>query len=266
MDFREKRRRIFQETLSILSDLPARRLLGIPEPGTAAPTTRVRLAAPAPSPPPAAPPAVRVVNEDCVRAAQRCLEEWPGCSVLLLNMASPSHPGGGVVGGAGAQEENLFRRSNYVEVLPKGLYPIPEREGLYTPAVHFFRGPEAEGYQVLQRSFAVGAIAVAALRHPQLTASGTLTDADARLTKDKIRVIFKAAVDHGHDVVVVSALGCGAFRNPPEEIARLFGEVIRNEVSSEHIKMVVFAIIEDHNSRGGGNRAPFDDVFSRRGV
>eukprot|EP00969_Alexandrium_andersonii_P134167 5934330-Alexandrium_andersonii.AAC.1 len=55
-----------------------------------------------------------------------------GYSVVVLNMASRSKPGGGVEAGHGAQEENFLRRSDLVRFLKqqsweKKFYPIPDR-------------------------------------------------------------------------------------------------------------------------------------------
>jgi uncharacterized protein (TIGR02452 family) len=50
-----------------------------------------------------------VRNADCLAVAQ---EEKD--NPLVLNMANPNTPGGGVEGGAGAQEEHLVRSSNYL--------------------------------------------------------------------------------------------------------------------------------------------------------
>eukprot|EP00969_Alexandrium_andersonii_P049554 2175084-Alexandrium_andersonii.AAC.1 len=66
-------------------------------------------------------------------------------------MANKKRPGGGVRSGAGAQEENLHRRSDAFRFLERqvqggDLYPIPAEACLVTEKVTVFRGAEAEGY------------------------------------------------------------------------------------------------------------------------
>ena len=53
---------------------------------------------------------VEVKNIDCLYAGVELKEQ--GYNPAVLNMASRRNPGGGVVTGAGAQEETLFRRTN----------------------------------------------------------------------------------------------------------------------------------------------------------
>ena len=56
------------------------------------------------------PTIVEVQNIDCLYAGTQLKEQ--GYNPAVLNMASRRNPGGGVVTGAGAQEETLFRRTN----------------------------------------------------------------------------------------------------------------------------------------------------------
>ena len=84
----------------------------------------------------------QVVNEDCLVAAMNLLEQGLDPAVLVL--ASAYNPGGGYMEGAGAQEENLCRRTSLWQCLndPLGVggerkfvYPIPEFGAIYSPKV-----------------------------------------------------------------------------------------------------------------------------------
>eukprot|EP01115_Flamella_aegyptia_P000120 TRINITY_DN1011_c0_g2_i1.p1 TRINITY_DN1011_c0_g2~~TRINITY_DN1011_c0_g2_i1.p1 ORF type:complete len:87 (+),score=6.68 TRINITY_DN1011_c0_g2_i1:156-416(+) len=81
----------------------------------------------------------------------------------------------------------------------------------------------------------------------------------------KMKYMFDVALKHGHDSLVLSAFGCGAFQNPPNHIARLFQEVIQEYQGC--FKMVSFAILDDHNANRShnpdGNYKPFKDVFDK---
>ena len=71
-------------------------------------------------------------------------------------------------------------------------------------------------------------IAVAAYRDPTRSLKDP-TRMNRRFTEGtlrKIRTIFKIGVHLGYECMVLSALGCGAFRNPPKQVAELFEKVI----------------------------------------
>jgi uncharacterized protein (TIGR02452 family) len=64
---------------------------------------------------------------------------------------------------------------------------------------------------------------------------------------------------------VLGAFGCGAFENPPEHMAELFKEVFAEGEFLNRFKVIVFSIIDNHNSRKkhnpDGNVVPFVKVF-----
>lgn len=220
---------------------------------------------------------ITVENMDCLVAAKMLMDK--GLNPAVLNMANRQTPGGGVYQGAGAQEENLFRRTNLFRSMYQfapfaGQYGVdPSRQqypmdrnhgGVYSPEVVVFRGEEKEGYPLLDEYYQVAVISVAAMNRPRLTPEGEISPELVEGVKNKIRTILNIAIRHGHDSLVLGALGCGAFRNPPDHMARLFHQVIRKEYPGR-FREICFAIIEDHNSGGAhnprGNYLPFREEF-----
>lgn len=94
----------------------------------------------------------------------------------------------------------------------------------------------------------------------KLTADGHMPQVALDITRCKIRTIFRIGLLHGHDSLVLGAFGCGAFHNPPAEVARLFHEVMEEEEFKNKFKVIIFSIIEDHNS-GNANLRPFQAEF-----
>lgn len=98
-------------------------------------------------------------------------------------------------------------------------------------------------------------ISVAALKQPETKLSEADKDGkkrvvyeyerDREVMVEKIRLIFQVAKQKGVKRLVLGALGCGAYRNPAEEVARLFRKVIlgdRKRGGVEGIDEIVFAI------------------------
>jgi len=224
---------------------------------------------------------VEVLNRDSIVAGKELLDK--GYNPAVLNMASPVNPGGGVASGAAAQEETLFRRTNLFRSLYQFVpyastfnikrsekqYPLNERfGGIYTPMATVFREEEKDGFKLLDQPYKLSFITVAGVRNPDLAAQGLMTEKFAELTKDKIRTIFRLGLLHGHDSLVLGALGCGAFHNPPHHVARLFHEVMYEKEFKDKYKYIVFAILNDHNSHKEhnpkGNFLPFEEEFMKK--
>ena len=216
---------------------------------------------------------VIVECNDCLVAAGRLVNE--GYNPVLLNFASAGHPGGGVETGARAQEETICRRSTltrsiysfdakyasrYGYALQAGEhYPIvSEFSAVYSPAVTVFR----EGIDCLfmEEPYDVAVVTCAALnlngKYPiKLTPDGHMPQAAIAITRNKIRTVFRIGLTYGHDSLVLGAFGCGAFKNPPAEIARLFHEVMEEPEFKDRFRLITFSIIEDHNSNNRNLRA-----------
>lgn len=217
---------------------------------------------------------IGVMHGDCIDAAI-VLRQSLGKRTAVLNMANESNPGGGWQSGSGAQEENLCRRTGLIFCIadpfhwldePRELYPINEFAVVHSKNVPVFRGSEADGYPFLPTVFWLGFLTAPAYRHPP-----TQPDADGRdmmsgkwrvKIRSKARALLQCAALKGERALVLSAWGCGAFANPPHEIAHAFHDVINEAEFVGRFDAIVFAILEDHNSQRGGNLPPFAERFA----
>lgn len=182
------------------------------------------------------------------------LEQYPRYDrMLVLNMANASRIGGGWLTGAEAQEEYLFRRTDLHKTLKSKLYPMRSDEVIYSPCVRVLFDDD---YNELQPEHNVSIVSVAAVRDPHITLTGELTDYDWVEMYYKIRMIFHIAAMNKHDCLILGALGCGAFHNPPNVIATIFAEMCGEYAG--YFKKVVFAI---KSARGDVNCQIFQQVF-----
>jgi uncharacterized protein (TIGR02452 family) len=224
-----------------------------------------------------------VIDADCIETVEMLKKD--GYNVCLLNMANRRNPGGGVLGGAGAQEENIFRRSNLFQSLyqfvpyadeyevlrnSENSYPLDRNSGgIYSKSVRIFRGSEKKGYCFLQNPFDISVVSVPAINYPDLDFIDGLyyiSEAMIEPSKEKIRTILRICGAFNHDCLVLSAFGCGAFGNPPNHMAKLFKEVFNEDEFQGRFKTIVFAILDDHNTRKEhnpeGNILPFSRIFN----
>jgi uncharacterized protein (TIGR02452 family) len=194
-----------------------------------------------------------ITNEDTLHAGERLI--CAGANPLLLNFACERGPGGGVVTGAGAQEESLFRRTNLCLTLKPEMYPIRDHEGIYTPSATIFRDSEDAGCVFLKTPWAGAFSTVPGLRRPQLEHNRLKPFDVLRLIK-KIHVICQMGALYGHDVLVLGALGCGAWMNPPQHVAEIFRDTLK--AYDGVFREIVFAIID---RSGSENHTAFKQVF-----
>ena len=280
-DYRDLRRAVWLNTLAIVKSggytLPNRYSLLLPKsPGE---TSSVFYEKPFRTSfaPLNAPPVISVIPDDCLDTAHRWVDE--GLEVCVLNMASRRNPGGSVRNGAGAQEEYLFRCSDYYRALypftsyaaeydlKRSAYQYPlDRNfgGIFSCNITVFRGNESLGYPLLEKPWQVNMVAVAGMNSPELV----YENGERRIApfliegvKNKIRTIFRIAAQNGQRNLVLGALGCGAFRNPPKHVAELFLAVLREPEFSGAFQRICFAIKSDHNSHGDSNYEAFKAIL-----
>ncbi|KAJ7216609.1 hypothetical protein GGX14DRAFT_605480 [Mycena pura] len=178
-------------------------------------------------------PKISVVEADTLEAAHPMCTDGGG-SVAVLSMASELRPGGGFLSGANSQEESLCMRTTLYASLLEGFYRLPELACVYTQDVCVFRGAYGDRHTTpdsvvnpATEWWFVDVISCAAVRGPDVDEQGRYADAAQRdLMREKIKCVLRAAVAQGCRRLVLGAFGCGAFGNPPMEVAQLFRRVL----------------------------------------
>ena len=192
-----------------------------------------------------------------------------------MNLASAKKPGGGYRDGLGAQEESLCRSSNlslslyqygdpkYIYIRESGVpskaigYPLDRNfGGIYTPNATFFRNNKSKFFTIRDTAFKCDIITVAALSFNgradfsgvdeliYRSSDGGFTPDGEEIMLNKIRTIFRMGVEHNRDALVLGAFGCGAYRLPAKEVARLFRVVMGEPEFTNKFRLIVFAILE----------------------
>ena len=172
---------------------------------------------------------VHVLDADTVDCAKDLAKK--GYNPLLLNMSDIRTAGGAVERGSVAQEENLFRRSNYFRTLKQDFYPLDGISVIYSPKVCFYKENEEKQYQLSSEDTFIDCLAAPAIRNPSIALDSNSeykyqNKEERELMKEKARMIFKIGYLHSHDVLVLSAHGCGAWGGPTHEIAKIYKELI----------------------------------------
>ncbi len=178
---------------------------------------------------------IAVVDKDLIDIAKTFEKHKP----LVVNPSDDSFPGGCVSTGSGAAEESLFRRSNYFRSLTLKYYPIKNDQAVYSPTITVFKEREDNEFKVCQ-PFDLDFIACPGIKYPILTNEGKLTQEDIDILEKKIELILQVAQTNNHDVIIMAALGCGAWKNPPHDVAETFKRVL--DKYEGVVKAVIFAI------------------------
>lgn len=208
---------------------------------------------------------------------------YKGNHVAVHNFASATNPGGGVVNGAGAQEECLCRCSNLYFCLNTpdmwGMFYTPHRAAhdpihnddiIYTPDIVVFK-TDTDRPELMERDdwYIVDVITCAApnLRETPSnrynsgdgTRAVTLSDRELQVIHEKrLRRILDSAVINHADTVILGAFGCGAFCNEPQVVATAAANVVRDYMYA--FKNIEFAVY--CRSSDDSNYRVFNSVLS----
>jgi hypothetical protein len=218
------------------------------------------------------------------------LSKEAGKVYAVLNMANGSEPGGGYLEGWGAQEENMFRRTDCHFFITdemmndaKSRY-TPEMSALINARERADRPKEFEVYLDKEERVCIKGredITDARLGYPDLPANECFLFYELRsaainlfdnghggyletpnsfnkgIMREKIAAQLDTLIANNIRSVVLSAFGCGAFGNPPKEVAQLYKEELEKRAGEFHD--VVFAVYDP--GYGTDNFPPFKAVL-----
>lgn len=181
------------------------------------------------------------VNEDSFTAARQQYQSFSylfdqtSRPVLVLNLASPVHPGGGVRRGAKAQEEDLCRKSSLLLSLEsrqaakyyeynKGLQTRMGSDAIiFTPEVEIIRDEDGK---LLDETVIVAVLTCAAPMVRQ-GKEGMCEEVYQGMVYNRIMGMLKCAAYFGYENLVLGAWGCGAFGNDAHVMSDLFRKALK---------------------------------------
>ena len=206
-----------------------------------------------------------------------------GKKVCVLNFASASNPGGGVVNGSSAQEECICRCTTLYPCLNtsamwnafymphrKANNPLYNNDCIYTPDVCVFKSdinfpeplPKTEWWNVNILTCAAPNLRERPSNAMNPNAGTTAAKISAteleKLLTSRIRRIFEVAVANGNEVLILGAFGCGAFRNPPELVAKVFRNVMQEYLG--YFETIEYAVY--HTEREIANFEAFANAMA----
>ncbi|NDH69729.1 MAG: DUF2263 domain-containing protein, partial [Gammaproteobacteria bacterium] len=205
---------------------------------------------------------VSVIEGDWGDVTHQLTKEHGVC-FAVLNMANAYRPGGGYTSGASAQEENMIRRTDCHFALDRNEMKTRDNKLIYTdrftdlingkngyvyldttnPRVCIrgsekFNAPNL-GYELLPND---EIFPFYELRAAAVNLKGREHLYNHHETRKRVAAQLDTLIRHGVRHVVLSAFGCGAFKNPAEEVARAYHEELQLMRRWTHFDVIVFAI------------------------
>lgn len=214
---------------------------------------------------------IYVTDRDCLEVSAVLATLENSQHPLILNMANSYNCGGSFSGYGGSQEEYLIRNTTLIASLwphrrendnrwkignkffttrsIPSYYPFTNCGGVYTPYVRVFN---------YHHTCSIISLAQQDLRsNSSYSSPSSPSTFDYEMTIQNFRSLFSIAFQNGHNALVLGAIGCGAFRNPPREICRAFHELLQPGGEFHNVfDIIVFAIIKSEE-----NLNAFEEIF-----
>ena len=198
--------------------------------------------------------------------------------VCVLNFASATHAGGGVKTGASAQEECLCRCSTlYFAISESNTYNNFHKKHLsmlkggkmdstynddciYSPDIVVFKSDDGKyTYLPENQQYKVDVITCAApnlnnFYHPVNVSKEELEN----IHKSRAKRILDIAKSENEDTLILGAFGCGAFRNSPTLVARVWSNVLKDYLYD--FETIEFAVVSSP-SKPSKNYLAFKEII-----
>ena len=212
---------------------------------------------------------IEVVNETTLQGAKRLNDSNKFKKIGVLNFASAKNAGGGFLGGSQAQEESLARNSalyaslqsqpdyyHYHRRVNKSL--LYSNHIIYSPRCPVFRLDSGE---LLSEPYLVDFITSPAPNRGAIenNQSHFIAKID-KVFRERIELVLRLALREGCDALVLGAWGCGVFRNTPQKVAELFGDILLKDREFNSAFEYVSFSIPEHQKRPVNSLA-FKKIF-----
>ena len=190
--------------------------------------------------------------------------------LALLNFASGTHPGGGVLTGSSAQEESICRASTLYKCLNVEcgnlydlFYGYHKNKGniysdriIYSPNIVVFKNDDKENTLLDKKEwFKINVISSAA---PNLKEEMISDDDLFNIILTRIKIIFEVALENEIEIFILGAFGCGSFSNNTLVNAKAF-KIVCDEYK-KYFKKIIFAI-PDQNGEKSANYRIFENIL-----
>lgn len=198
---------------------------------------------------------IEVIPQKTTSAARTLKLKYPESKVCMLNFASATHPGGGVLGGASTQEESMCRCTTLYPVISDkkfyGEFYGKHKRGdgrytsacIYTPGIVIIKNEDTHNCSKLFTTTSVDVVTCAA---PNLRRTEMSNEELLEAYIERAKNIMELAVKGGDDILVLGAFGCGAFKNDPKIVASAWKDAIQSNFK-DSFSQIIFAIPYNEN-------------------
>jgi uncharacterized protein (TIGR02452 family) len=136
--------------------------------------------------------------------------------------------------------------------------------------VSIFKTSEQDGWKIID-PIPMSFITCPGIRNPHLNwpdldcklADARFKDKDVTILSEKIRNILRIALAKGHDIPILGAMGCGAWKNPNKHVAEIFKNVLEEQEFKCVFQYITLAIkkFNGHNQYITIHRDKFEDNY-----